>query len=64
MTAAKNPLISAIIPAFNEKLYIEKCIESLKNQNLAKSQYEIIVVDNASEDDTYELAKKNGGSSH
>ncbi len=60
MAAVKNPFISAIIPAFNEKLYIEQCVESLKNQTLDKSMYEIIVVDNGSSDNTYELAKKMG----
>ncbi len=60
MAAVKNPLISAIIPAFNEKLYIEKCVSSLKNQTLDKSMYEIIVVDNGSNDNTYELAKNMG----
>lgn len=60
MATAKNPLISAIIPAYNEELYIEKCISSLKNQDLDKSMYEIIVVDNGSTDNTYELAKNMG----
>lgn len=60
MTAVKNPLISAIIPAFNEKFYIEQCVESLKNQTLDKSMYEIIVVDNGSSDNTYEIAKNTG----
>src|SRR3990172_4430269 len=60
MAAVKNPLISAIIPAFNEELYIEKCVESLKNQDLDKSLYEIIVVDNGSSDNTYKLAQQMG----
>jgi glycosyltransferase involved in cell wall biosynthesis len=60
MVLVKNPFISAIIPAYNEELYIEKCIASLKNQDLDESMYEIIVVDNGSNDNTYELAKNTG----
>lgn len=60
MTAVKNPIISAIIPAYNEDLYIEKCVDSLIKQDLDKSMYEIIVVDNGSSDNTYQLAQKMG----
>ena len=45
-----NPLVSIIIPHYNNYLILEECIKSLK-----KNQYnniEIIVVDNASKDDS------------
>jgi len=49
--------ISVIIPAFNEEKYIEDCLKILAT-NLPKEVIEIIVVDNASTDQTSEIAKK------
>ncbi len=44
--------ISAIICTFNRAVYLGKAIQSLVDQTLLKEQYEIIVVDNASTDNT------------
>jgi len=55
---SKLPLISVIVPAYNEQHYIKKCLESLMNQDLAKTFYEIIVIDNASTDKTSQIVKK------
>lgn len=52
--------ISVIVPARNEEDYIGPCIDSLLAQDINKSKYEIIVVDNASTDNTYEIARKKG----
>lgn len=47
--------ISVVIPAFNEEKYIQNSLKSLINQYLAtKINYEIIVVDNNSQDKTKE----------
>lgn len=54
-----KPLISVVIPAYNEEKYLPKCLKSLKNQNF-KGDYEIIVVDNNSTDNTQKIAKKEG----
>ncbi len=51
-----TPFVSIIIPAYNEQLYIENCIEHLQNQTYKNK--EIIVVDNNSTDNTVALAKK------
>lgn len=48
--------ISVVVAVRNEVQYIEKCIKSLANQDYP--DYEIIVVDGMSDDDTYELLKK------
>jgi len=56
--AKRLPLISAIIPAYNEENFIKDCLESLLNQDLDKNFYEIIVVNNASTDKTAEIVKK------
>lgn len=51
---------SVIIPAYNEAENIGDAIRDLRLQNVGRSQFEIIVVDNNSDDDTYEIAKKTG----
>lgn len=54
LRARKKIHISVIIPAFNSSAYISDCIESVVSQDLGEK--EIIVVDDGSTDDTYELA--------
>ncbi len=54
-----NMDLSVIIPAYNEEKYIGKCIRSVKNQN-KKLDYEIIVSDSQSTDDTTNIARKAG----
>jgi glycosyltransferase involved in cell wall biosynthesis len=47
--------ISVVIPAYNEENYITNSLKSLTNQSLcSKIKYEIIIVDNNSEDKTKE----------
>ncbi|GAB4139958.1 MAG: hypothetical protein Fur0041_15170 [Bacteroidia bacterium] len=45
-------LVSVIITAHNYGRYLERAIRSAMNQSLAKEAYEIIVVDDASSDET------------
>jgi len=47
-----NIQISAIICTLNRSAYLKKAIQSLIDQTLPKEQYEIIVVDNGSTDNT------------
>ena len=56
-------MISFIVPAYNAKKTIKKCLESLLNQLNTKLDYEIIVVDDGSTDDTAELIKEKFGES-
>jgi glycosyltransferase involved in cell wall biosynthesis len=52
-----NPVaISVIIPCYNAEAFIKKCLESLFNQSF-KENFEIIVVDDASNDKTAEIVK-------
>ena len=51
-------MLSVIIPTFNEEENIAQCLVSLSHQSLPRSEYEIIVVDGGSKDDTCEIAKK------
>jgi len=54
-----KPVISIIVPAYNEEKYLPKCLEALTHQDFPLP-YEIIVVDNNSTDKTKEIAKKFG----
>lgn len=45
-------MISVLIPARNEAENIESCIRSIFNQNYPKSLFEIIILDDFSEDET------------
>jgi len=51
---------SVVIPAYNEAEYIEAAIRALILQNVKRSEFEIIVVDNNSTDNTSELALNAG----
>ena len=55
-TIKDGPLVSVLIPARNEEQHIETCIGSLENQDYR--DYEILVVDDNSEDRTYEIIQK------
>lgn len=44
--------ISIIVAAFNVEKYIDRCLESLTNQNLDREEYEIIIVNDGSTDAT------------
>lgn len=48
--------ISIIVPVLNGESQIKDCIESLIDQDYPKDQYEIIVVDNGSKDNTLAIA--------
>lgn len=52
-----KPLISAIVPAYNEEKYIDACVRSLVGQQ-TNVPHEVIVVDNNSTDATGALARK------
>lgn len=54
----KGPLISIIIPAFDEEDYLPNCLKSIRNQTY--QNVEIIVADNCSTDRTREIAEKFG----
>lgn len=50
-------MITATISTYNREKYIPKVLQSLKNQTLAKDQFEIVFVDNNSPDNTKALAE-------
>ncbi len=49
--------VSVIIPTYNCELYIGRCIRSLLKQSLSEEEYEIIVINDCSNDNTVEVLK-------
>jgi glycosyltransferase involved in cell wall biosynthesis len=47
---SNNPKVSVVIPAYNVECYLPECLESIYKQTL--SDFEVIVVDDASTDET------------
>ncbi len=54
MTAA--PIVSVVTPVYNGAAYLEECIESVLRQTY--SQYEYLIVDNASTDETATIVER------
>lgn len=46
------PIISIIVPAYNQEKYVGRCIRSLLSQSLKKELFEIIVINDGSKDKT------------
>jgi glycosyltransferase involved in cell wall biosynthesis len=51
-------MISVIIPTLNEEKYISRCLESLADQSF-EEKFEVIIIDNNSQDKTREVIEKN-----
>ena len=51
-----NPIISIIVPSYNHGKFLEKCLESIINQTFLN--YEVIIQDNNSSDNTKSILKK------
>ncbi|MBU6176795.1 MAG: glycosyltransferase family 2 protein [Bacteroidetes bacterium] len=47
-----KPIISVIVPVFNQEKFIGRCLRSLLHQTIAHEKYEIIVVNDGSTDRT------------
>lgn len=57
MTSAltARPLVSIVMPAFNEEAYIEACVRSVQAQDYPRDRLEILIADGRSTDRTREL---------
>jgi len=51
-------LLSVIIAVYNGEKYIEKALKSILSQSLTRRQYEIVVVNDGSTDNTREILKR------
>jgi poly-beta-1,6-N-acetyl-D-glucosamine synthase len=52
----KRPLVTVLVPAFNEGLVIERCLQSIWNNTYSK--IEIVVVNDGSTDDTQDAIQR------
>ena len=52
----KKPLVSILIASYNKEKYVQRCINSCLNQTYNK--IEVIIYDDGSKDNSYEIAKK------
>ena len=50
--------ISIVIPVYNGEETLKKCLDSLITQSCSKRNYEVIVINDASTDNTLEILKK------
>ena len=48
--------ISIIVPIYNAKEHLDKCVESILEQT--EKNFEIILVDDGSKDNSFEICKK------
>ncbi len=51
MTSSPVPFVSVIIPVFNDAERLKRCLAALDQQTYDRDRYEVIVVDNASDED-------------
>lgn len=57
-SAAGYPFVSVIIPTYNRKEILEKCLSALLVQTYPHDKYEIIVIDDGSTDGTGEMVDR------
>lgn len=58
MDEQMTPRISVVVPAYNAQETIGKCLDCLQGQDYDKDQYEIIVVNDGSTDNTVEIIER------
>ena len=58
--SAARPTASVVVPAYNAAATIEHCVRALRAQTVEPGCYEVIVVDDGSQDETAEIAARLG----
>jgi glycosyltransferase involved in cell wall biosynthesis len=53
------PLVSYIVPCFNNEPYIKECLDSINSQRSSYPNIEIIFIDDGSSDSSYQIALEN-----
>jgi len=54
----QKPLLSFIIPVFNDEKNIDRCLHSIKNLVFPEKDYEVLVLDNGSTDGTHHILRE------
>lgn len=57
MSTSKKPKLSVIVPIYNVEKYLTKCLQSLTRQTLKPEDYEIILINDSSPDESFTIAK-------
>ena len=52
-----QPLLTYIIPVYNTRQYLARCLQSVVNQGIAVGEYEVLVVDDGSTDGSRQVAE-------
>jgi glycosyltransferase involved in cell wall biosynthesis len=55
---SSNPLVSVIVPAYNGRNVLPRALEALMQSDLPRQSWELVVVDDASTDETAEIAAR------
>lgn len=54
----KSPAISIIIPVYNVEEYISRCLDSVYDQDIEEDNYEVIIVNDGTTDNTMKIVQK------
>src|SRR3546814_1914783 len=53
----RTTVVSVIVPVWNSATHLQACIDSILRQTLARDEYEVILVDNGSLDESLAIAQ-------
>jgi Glycosyl transferase family 2/N-terminal domain of galactosyltransferase len=57
VTTTQQPMISVVVPAYNRSALLARTLETLRRQRLPAADFEVIVADDGSSDDTEQVAR-------
>ena len=58
MSPNRGPLISVVVPTYRRQERVAALLEQLVHQTLAAADFEVVVVDNFSDDDTSDVVRR------
>ena len=56
--AANPPMVSVIIPVYNQEKFIDNCIESLKKQTIGFDSIQMLLINDGSSDESLSICQK------
>lgn len=54
----RDPSLSVIVPVYNAGPFLDRCLSALLSQSYGRDNYEVILVDNGSTDDSVAIARR------